>query len=116
MHQVKPHDQQLFNMLEYINEYVLCFIAYTLLIFNGMNRAETTQLKLGRSVIFLLIVFIYCLNMFTFLSIVFHRIKQKMRGSKCCSCKNQSEKIIEKKAEIIIEDADEISENENKEK
>ena len=47
---------------------------------------------------------------------MFHRIKQKMRGSKCFSCKNQTEKIIEKKAEIIIEDADEISENENKEK
>ena len=96
IHKARPHHEPMFNRLEFINEYTLCLFGYSMLILvQGIsNRPEFSedQEKYGRTLAFVLIMFIFISNMYLVLKDTFFKVKLKAKG---CLAKNQnSPKVI----------------------
>ena len=62
--EVHPHDTVMFNRLELINEFLLCLLGYTMLLFTGLNRpVNEDQFETGRIVALFVILLIYVINL-----------------------------------------------------
>ena len=75
IHMAKPHEDPIFNKLEFINEYALIAFGYVMFIFVGLvwPLDEDTE-KQGRSYSLLIILFIFSLNLLINVKIVVRRV------------------------------------------
>ena len=54
----------MFNKLELINEFLLCLLGYTMLLFTGLNRpVNVDQFETGRIVALFVILLLYVINL-----------------------------------------------------
>ena len=86
-HLTKPHEAPMFNRLEFINEYCILALAFTMLLFSGIDRpVSDVQNKTGKSVFLIFLFFIYIVNILTLLRVAWLKISQY---TKAYAVKNQ---------------------------
>ena len=97
IHLVRPHQEPLFNRLEFINEYSLCLLAYCMLFFTGGGTGAYNEFMIGRSIALLLILFLFIVNIGTMLMIMFGKVKRKVKSSPKCACLHKKHEVKESK-------------------
>lgn len=81
IHHVMPHDETLFNRLEYFNEYLLGMLGYTMLIFHGSYKLTLTEIDYISYVVLFAIAMIAAVNIFIMIKLSLHKSLSKFKRS-----------------------------------
>lgn len=79
---MKPHDDALFNRLEYFNEYLLGLLGYTMLIFDGSYKLTLKQSDMISYFTLSLIAMITAVNVFIMIKLSLQKTLAKFKRSK----------------------------------